>query len=99
MVIHMKAEKEKKVKKVKEPKVKKVKEPKVKKVKEPKKPKAAKASGNKKTGSIMTTLMVIAVVPVLLMIVLGVVSYSTASKAILSKCEDCLLYTSPSPRD
>lgn len=91
----MKADKEKKVKepKVKEPKVKKVKEPKVKKAKEPKQPKTAKTSGNKKTGSIMTTLMLIAVVPVLLMIVLGVVSYSTASKAILSKCEESAMTT------
>ncbi len=86
-----------KVKKVKEPKVK---MPKEKKVKEPK---AKKEKGNsakgvrkntgKKNGSIMTTLMVIAVVPVVLMIVLGVVSYSTASKAILNKCEESAMTT------
>lgn len=94
----MKANKADKVKKVKEPKTKKVKEPKVSKVKAPKEkkvkvPKAPKNKNTKKTGSIMTTLMVIAIVPVLLMIVLGIVSYSTASKAILSKCEESAMTT------
>ncbi len=88
----MKADKDKKLK---TPKEKKVKEPKEKKLKTSKtqKNKNLNKSNGRKTGSIMTTLMVIAIVPVLLMIVLGVVSYSTASKAILSKCEESAMTT------
>lgn len=86
----MKADKEKKLK---TPKEKKVKEPKTKKLKTSKAQKKLNKGNGRKTGSIMTTLMVIAVVPVLLMIVLGVVSYSTASKAILSKCEESAMTT------
>ena len=90
MVNGMKADKEKKLK---TPKEKKVKEPKTKKLKTSKAQKKLNKGNGRKTGSIMTTLMVIAVVPVLLMIVLGVVSYSTASKAILSKCEESAMTT------
>ena len=86
----MKADKEKKLK---TPKEKKVKEPKAKKLKTSKAQKNLNKGNGKKAGSIMTTLMVIAIVPVLLMIVLGVVSYSTASKAILSKCEESAMTT------
>lgn len=94
MVNHMKADKVKKVKepKVKVPKEKKVKEPKVAKEKI-KKPKGNKKITDKNNASIMTSLMLIAIVPVVLMIVLGIVSYSTASKAILNKCEESAMTT------
>ena len=71
----MKADKEKKLK---TPKEKKVKEPKTKKLKTSKAQKKLNKGNGRKTGSIMTTLMVIAVVPVLLMIVLGVTSQKEA---------------------
>ena len=56
-------------------------------------PKAKDNSSKKGKGSIMFGLMVISIVPVVLMIVLGVVSYTTASNAILSQCKESALAT------
>ena len=85
-----KKEKVEKVKVPKPPKEKKVKEKKVNttkaKSKTPKK-------GTKRKGSIMSALMVTCIVPVVLMIVLGVVSYMTASDAILTQTKDSALAT------
>ncbi len=43
--------------------------------------------------SIMGSLMAISIIPVLLMIVLGVVSYKTASNAILNQCKESAMAT------
>ena len=97
--------KEKKVKekKIKEPKLpKQPKEKKPKKVKEPKAPKAVKLpkiskntnkTPKKGNSSIMVVLMVTCIVPVVLMMVLGVVSYITASNAIKNQTEESALAT------
>ncbi len=70
------------------------KEPKEKVAKVPKKEKVKNNSASKKrTGSIMTVLMVTCIVPVILMIVLGVVSYITASNAILNQTKNSTLAT------
>ena len=97
--------KEPKEKKVKLPKEKKVKEPKVKVPKE-KKVKAPKENakklqvklpsaktGSAKTKSIRTTLLLGFALPVLMLIILGVVSYKTASNTIMEKYEESSLNT------
>lgn len=87
-----------KSKKVKEPKEKRVKEPraakpsKEKRVRKGKQPKQSKSS-KRGNGSIMGALMVTCIVPVILMIVLGVVSYITASNAIKNQTKESALAT------
>ncbi len=84
-----------KSKKVKEKRVKEPKAPKPtkeKKVRKEKQLKQSKAS-KKGNGSIMSALMVTCIVPVILMIVLGVVSYMTASNAIKNQTKESALAT------
>ena len=51
------------------------------------------AKTSKRTGSIMTILMVTCIVPVVLMVVLGIVSYITASNAILNQTQNSAMAT------
>lgn len=98
MKLKTKAKKEPKVKVTKEPKVKAPKKPKVKKEKavndkaakktEKKMKKSQGKTKSKRRRSIRTTLSLGFLVPVLMLIVLGVVSYSTASKTIMEKYEE-----------
>lgn len=46
-----------------------------------------------KEKSIMTSIMLTSIIPVLLMILLGIVSYQTAAKGILNKCEESVMST------
>ncbi len=62
-----------------------------KKIKKTKATKAAKST--KKTKSIMVTLLSSFAVPVILMVILGVVSYRIAYSAVISKCEDSAVST------
>ncbi len=91
----MKKEKAQKVKTPKAPKApkpeKKVKVPKEKKAMNVK-TKEGKNTGKRK-GTILSAIMVICIVPVVLMIALGVVSYMTASNAILTQTKDSALAT------
>ncbi|MBQ6696440.1 MAG: methyl-accepting chemotaxis protein [Lachnospiraceae bacterium] len=94
----MKKEKVEKVKVPKAPKApkpeKKGKVPKEKMPKEKKPPKSKEGkSAGKRKGTILTAIMVICIVPVVLMIALGVVSYITASNAILTQTKDSALAT------
>lgn len=52
-----------------------------------------KKKRNRKNGSIMQTLLIAFMVPVLLMVVLGIISYNTASSGMLSKYNESAMAT------